>query len=550
MHIRLVLVGLSGTGKSTICREVASRLSWQALDIDTMIEERAGKSIREIFSQDGEEAFRGIERKLLSECLALDHVVIATGGGAVIREEVWTTKLLAGSSTLVVHLDATSDVIVTRLCGQAAVDGRKAERPLLAEGNPLDKIDAQREARDLFYRRADISLDVGGRTIEAIANDLAELVALTEGNPSRVALTTTSSPSRIDIGPGVRHQVGATIRDHWPRVGRVWVCVDENLQLALDQEVTKVLGLDGLDARVIKVAPGESSKSVSGVGRLWDWLLESGVDRSDVLVAFGGGVVGDLAGFAAATVLRGIGFVQVPSTLLSMVDSSVGGKTGINHPTGKNLIGSFYQPARVVVDTELLRTLPDREFRSGWAEVIKHGVIEPSTPHGEGGVLLDILERNREALLRKDVPLLPWVIRRNISLKAAVVKADEREANMRAILNFGHTIGHGIEASGYRLFHGEAVAVGMVAALNIAVQTGRMDETQAQRIVRLIDAFDLPTTAIAEPGAVRNHMAHDKKKSGGKQLWVLPSLGGTITTETGISDDVIDQAIAAVVRPR
>ncbi len=164
-------------------------------------------------------------------------------------------------------------------------------------------------------------------------------------------------------------------------------------------------------------------------------------------------------------------------------------------------------------------------------------------------MLLDILERNAEALLRKKVPLLPWVIRRNISLKAAVVEADEREANMRAILNFGHTIGHGIEASGYRLFHGEAVAVGMVAALHIAVRTGRLDETQAQRIVRLIDAFGLPTSAIADPAAVRLHMTHDKKKSGGKQLWVLPAIDGTMTTETGIPDAVIDQAIESVVHP-
>jgi len=549
MHIRVVLVGLSGTGKSTICREVASRLSWQAMDIDTLIEDRAGKSIAAIFATDGEDVFRAIERELLSECLALERVVIATGGGAVVREEVWTADLLTGSTTLVVHLDATSDVIVKRLYAQAEVDGSKAERPLLAEGSPLTRIDAQRRERNPFYRRADISLEVGGRTIDAIAHDLVELVTLAVGIPSRVELTTTSSPSRIDVGPGIRRFVGSTIRDRWPRAGRVWVCVDENLRAALGEDILTILGLEGLDACVLGVPPGETSKTVGGVTRLWDWLLESGVDRSDVLVAFGGGVVGDLVGFAAATVLRGIGFVQVPSTLLSMVDSSVGGKTGVNHSTGKNLIGSFYQPARVIVDTDLLDTLPDREFRSGWAEVIKHGVIESSTPNGEGGLLLDILERNAEALLRKKVPLLPWVIRLNISLKAAVVEADEREANMRAILNFGHTIGHGIEASGYRLFHGEAVAVGMVAALHIAVRTGRLDETQAQRIVRLIDAFGLPTSAIADPAAVRLHMTHDKKKSGGKQLWVLPAIDGTMTTETGIPDAVIDQAIESVVHP-
>lgn len=547
MHIRLVLVGLSGTGKSTLGRTIAARLGWLAIDIDMAIEDRMEKSIPEIFASDGEDGFRRIEREILAESLTLDHVVIATGGGAVIREDVWTAELLADSTTLVIHLDAHPAIIIERLHAQAAIDRTKAMRPLLVDGDPLAKLEQQRDARDRYYRRADISLDVGGRPVDAIADDLIELVTLAGGIPSRVDLKSTSSPSRIDVGPGSRHLVGKAIREEWPKVRRVWVCVDRNLKAHLGESVPEVLGLEGLDARVLDIPPGETSKTVTGISRIWDWLLESGVDRSDVLVALGGGVVGDLAGFAAATVLRGIGFVQVPTTLLAMVDSSVGGKTGINHATGKNLIGSFYQPARVIVDTELLETLPDREFRSGWAEVIKHGVIEASTPNGEVNVLLDILERNVDALLRKESPLLSWVVRRNISLKAAVVEADEREASMRAILNFGHTIGHGIEASGYRLFHGEAVAVGMVAALRIAVMTGRIDEARMQRIVRLIDAYGLPTSAPVDPDEVREHMRHDKKKAAGKQLWVLPGFDGLVTTETEIPAQTVDLAIESVV---
>ncbi len=547
MHIRLVLVGLSGTGKSTLARTIAAKLDWLVIDIDTAIEDRMGKSIPEIFATEGEDGFRQIEREILAESLTLDHVVIATGGGAVIREDVWTAELLADSTTLVVHLDAHPAVIIERLLAQAAIDGTKAARPLLAGGDPRIKLDQQRDARDRYYRRADVSLDVGGRLVGAIADDLVELVTLAGGIPSRVDLRSTSSPSRIEVGPGSRRLVGKAIREEWPKARRVWVCVDSNLLLHLNETVQEVLGLEGLDAQVLDIPAGETSKTVAGLSRIWDWLLKCGVDRSDVLVALGGGVVGDLAGFAAATVLRGIGFVQVPTTLLAMVDSSVGGKSGINHAAGKNLIGAFYQPARVVIDTELLATLPEREFRSGWAEVIKHGVIEASTPNGEADVLLDILERNAGALVRKESPLLSWVVRRNISLKAAVVEADEREANMRAILNFGHTIGHGIEASGYRLFHGEAVAVGMVAALRIAVLTRRVEEARAQRIVRLIDAYGLPTNASVDPVDVRRHMTHDKKKAGGKQLWVLPGPDGIVTTETDIDSPTIDMAIESVV---
>lgn len=555
MHRRVVLVGLSGTGKSTLARIVADRLQrpWSCIDTDTEIEARAGKSIPAIFATEGEASFRALERDVLTQSLAQDDVVIATGGGAVASDDVWTPALLRDAATLVVHLDADPAVIVDRLRAQAETDGTKAERPLLAEGDPMAKIAAQREARQAFYRRADVSLDVGGRGLAAVAADIVELVRLAAGNPSKVDLTSTSAPSHIEVGPGIRHRTGDAIREQWPKARRVWVCVDANLNAALGDRAVETLGLDrvdGLDVQVLAIPAGETSKSVAGVSRLWDWILSTGADRSDVLVALGGGVTGDLAGFAAATVLRGIGFVQVPTTLLSMVDSSVGGKTGINHEAGKNLIGAFYQPSRVLVDTDLLATLPDREFRSGWAEVIKHGVIETSTPGGEGDVLLDILERNADALLRKESPLLPWVVRRNISLKAAVVEADEREANLRAILNFGHTIGHAIEASGYRMFHGEAIAVGMVAVLRLAQSAGRIDGAMVDRVTRLIERYGLPTNADVDPAEVWQHMRHDKKKSGGKQLWILPAADGTVGIEHDVDEELIDAAIKSVIAPR
>ncbi|HWK80084.1 MAG TPA: 3-dehydroquinate synthase family protein, partial [Thermomicrobiales bacterium] len=263
----------------------------------------------------------------------------------------------------------------------------------------------------------------------------------------------------------------------------------------------------------------------------------------------GGGVVGDLAGFVAATVLRGIGLVQMPTTLLSMVDSSVGGKTGINHPTGKNLIGAFYQPRQVLVDTDLLATLPDREYRSGFGEIVKHGVIEGSTPGGEDGVLLGILERNADALLARQTPVLPWVVRRNIAIKAAVVEADEREANLRAILNFGHTMGHGIEAAGYRMLHGEAISVGMAAALRLSQAVQDADPATVERVETLITRYGLPRTAEVDAERVRTLMAQDKKKSSGKQLWVLLNGANRVEIVRDVPEAAIDAALRSVVDP-
>jgi shikimate kinase / 3-dehydroquinate synthase len=294
------------------------------------------------------------------------------------------------------------------------------------------------------------------------------------------------------------------------------------------------------------VAPGEGSKSLATAGELYDWLLGSGVERGDVIVALGGGVVGDLAGFVAATVLRGVGLVQVPTSLLAAVDSSVGGKTGINHAAGKNLIGAFLQPRLVIVDTALLATMPAREFRSGWAEVVKHAVIQRSTPGGERGDLAEVLTRNVKRLVSLEEPTTSYVVLRNIALKSAVVAADERETGVRALLNFGHTLGHAIEAADYQLLHGEAVALGMRAASELGVLCGTCGRPEADRIGCLIDRFDLPSKAGLQEGRVMDRLGSDKKRVAGRQRYVLPIDGGGVIIRDDVTEDVVRKALASV----
>jgi 3-dehydroquinate synthase len=294
------------------------------------------------------------------------------------------------------------------------------------------------------------------------------------------------------------------------------------------------------------VAAGEGSKSLRGVGELYDWMLGRGAERSDVVVALGGGMVGDLAGFAAATTLRGLGLAQAPTSLLAMVDSSVGGKTGINHAAGKNLIGAFYQPPVVAIDPDFLQTLPPRELTSGWAEIVKHAIIQPSTPGGERADLARFLERNAAGLRALSEPAVSYLIRRNVALKAAVVEADEREAGIRAYLNFGHTLGHAIEAAGYALLHGEAVALGMRAATRIGQAVGTCEGALVERVDALLDAFGLPRTAPIDPEATLALLGSDKKRAAGRLRWVLPLAEGGVELRDDVPMPVVEAALRAV----
>ena len=294
-------------------------------------------------------------------------------------------------------------------------------------------------------------------------------------------------------------------------------------------------------AVVVTIQQGEASKTLDTWQSILAALVENNFTRTDCVVAVGGGVVGDLTGFAAASYQRGVRFIQVPTTLLSQVDSSVGGKTAVNHPLGKNMIGAFYQPASVVVDLDCLKTLPPRELASGLAEVIKYGIILD-------GAFFNWLEENLDALLRLDGPAMAYCIRRCCELKAEVVAADERETGLRALLNLGHTFGHAIEAEmGYgNWLHGEAVAAGMVMAARTSERLGQFSSAETQRIITLLKRAGLPVNGPRERSAQAYlpHLLRDKKVLAGEMRLILPLAIGKSEVRSGVSHELVLNAIA------
>jgi shikimate kinase/3-dehydroquinate synthase len=543
---RIILIGFSGTGKTSVARHLAERLGWSAVDSDAEIERHWGASIPAIFRDHGESAFRSGERAILKELAARERVVIATGGGAAVDPEAWDRQMLGGAGTLVIALDASPETILSRLQRHATDDGAAVERPLLAGADPLARIRGLKSARQPIYDKAHLTISSDGISTDQVADEIADISRLAKGEPLSVWLDAASGASDIRVGPSAISRIGEGVRDRWPRAQRSWIVTDGNVGPLHAGAVEARLRESGLAVATRAVTPGEGSKSLATAGELYDWLLSGGVERGDVVVALGGGVVGDLAGFVAATVLRGIGLVQVPTSLLAAVDSSIGGKTGINHAAGKNLIGAFLQPPLVVVDSALLRTMPARERRSGWAEVVKHAVIQRSTPGGERGDLAGVMARNATRLSQLEDPVTSYVVWRNIAMKAAVVSADEREAGIRAYLNFGHTLGHAIEAADYRLLHGEAVALGMRAASELGVLCGTCGRQEADRIGRLIDRFDLPMSAPLEEARVIARLRSDKKRVAGRQRYVLPVDGGGAIIRDDVTDDAVRNALATV----
>lgn len=539
---RVYLIGLSGSGKTTLAPLLADRLGFEAVDIDAEVEQRFGRPIPNIFAAFGEPVFRAAERDALAQASRRTRVVVATGGGAVLDPANWDAMR---PRSAIIHLTASPSVLIERL-GAAVRETPMAERPLLQGDNPLARLESLWQARRHLYEQADLTIDTTGKSLDALAAEIAnQITTLDRAGAIPVdSLGTPNGRSDLYAAPGLLAEVGTLARRRWPKARRAWVVADSNVLPLWGAPVEEAFTREGFSVTMRAVPAGEGSKSLTEASVLLDWLLSGGIERGDVVVALGGGVVGDLAGFVAAIVLRGVGLVQLPTSLLAMVDSSVGGKTGVNHALGKNLIGAFYQPPLVVADPHVLRTLPPRDLRNGWAEIVKHAMIECTATSASEPILLPWLERRTPVGGLGEAGELAALIAHNIRLKAAVVRADEREAGLRRILNYGHTLGHAIEAAGYRYLHGEAVALGMRAAARLAHQLGLCDADLVARQDALLDRLDLPRTYDGQWEPVREHLLRDKKVLQGTLTWILPEGPGRVV----IRRDVPLEAVEAVAR--
>ncbi len=499
----LAFIGFMGAGKTTAAQSAAGVLATDALDVDRVIEQRLGKTIERVFAEDGEAAFRASEERTTLELLdAPDRRVLALGGGAVCSPSV--------RAALKQHLVVWVDIDVHAAWERCQGSGR----PLARDRGEFERLYAEREP--VYASLADVTIP--GVRSDAMRPVLESLAGL-PGDATVLWAASASGDHPAYIGPGL-------VREH-----RFWPATVEGRRLLVtDGIVGRLYGeaLEPLSGRVA-IMPGEQSKTVAHAEIVWTELARAGMTRTDVVVALGGGVVGDLAGFCAATYQRGVRYVQVPTTLVAQVDSAYGGKTGVDLPEAKNYVGAYHEPSAVIADTDTLSTLPDPEVAAGYAEVVKTALIA-------GGRLWERVRSGAD-------PTSPEVITACARTKLRIVARDERDAGLRQVLNLGHTVAHAIEAvTGYaRYRHGEAVALGLLAALRLSEQQGLREE-----VLELLRGRGLPTRLDGvDPEAVVTATARDKKRLGeGPVPFVLLAAPG----EPRAGCAVESRALVAAVR--
>ena len=522
----IVLVGLMGVGKTSTGKALAQRLHLPFVDSDSVIEATTGQSIAEIFDSRGEAWFRQREHETIRDLLIKEPMVLSTGGGAFLDAR---TRACVRQYGVSIWLRTDLHILAERLAK------RSARRPLLRNGDPLAVLQRLLHERESAYASADIATE--SRSIPkymVVENILEALEALAlrrrqhpfaetsqPDDPERVHIALGERSYDIVIGAGLLTRIGEFLAPVLRRP-RVWAVVDETVAALHLDTLQAGLRRAGIAVKTVPIPPGEASKSFPQLQRLVQQLLDSDIERGDLVLAFGGGVVGDLAGCAAGLALRGVNFAQIPTTLLAQVDSSVGGKTGINVPRGKNLVGLFHQPSLVVADISLLASLPPRHLAAGYAEVVKYALIQDAP-------LFNWLERSGKAVLACDPQALRRAIWASCRAKAAIVADDEREAGRRALLNLGHSFGHALEqAAGYddRLLHGEAVAIGMNLAFGFSRRLELCPQEDVQRMRAHLADVGLPTTLgaldfLPDSDRLVQAMLRDKKTRNGEMTLIL-----------------------------
>jgi len=543
----IFVTGFSGTGKTTTGKEVARLLGWRFVDTDDEIVVSAGKAIEDIFSQDGETAFRKLESETLATVARNSRQVISTGGGIIMDE---TNRRVMESNGVVVLLEGRPETIFRRLEGQTAKESDGiATRPMLHADDALNRVRSLKEQRQFNYTLAHWTVHTDHLTPLEAASEVVRGWKLTSSRipePSRTnangdlaaEVRTSSGDYPLWVGWGILDELGKRIKKTLdPPVA--YIISDGGLYLQSHQaQVT--MEAEGIPTHQFFIPPGEQSKTLENAQHIYTWLADQKAERGHLIVALGGGVVGDLAGYVAATYLRGMPFAQVPTSMLAMMDASIGGKTAVDLPQGKNLVGAFYQPKFVLSDVSILTTLPQRELTSGWAEALKHGLILD-----EG--LLSTFENQSEEILALESEIATDVIRRSVAIKANIVSQDERETlGIRVLLNYGHTIGHGIEAAtGYGSYlHGEAVSIGMMGSAYIGEALGMMSSEEVDRQRAILKTYGLPLCADGmDVEAVRNAMMSDKKVASGSIRWVLLDGIGNAVTRNDVPQELVQETL-------
>ncbi len=531
----IVLVGLMGAGKTSIGRRLAARLGLPFRDADSEIEAAAGATVAEIFQRFGEAEFRAGERRVIARLLAGDRLVLATGGGAYMDPD---TRAAIRRAAVSVWLRVRLPTLLRRVTG-------RSHRPLLNTGAPDEVLQRLMHQRHPIYAEADLVVDCGDETPDTTTSHVLDAL-LSWQPPRRLTVALAGGSYDVVVGERLLARAGSLLAPVLPQK-RAFVVTDETVAATHLPTLLQSLDETGFDATPIVVPPGETSKSIEMFAHVTDRMLAAGVERRSAVIALGGGVVGDLAGFAAAATLRGLPFVQMPTTLLAQVDSSVGGKTGINTRHGKNLLGAFHQPRLVLADTATLATLPPRERRAGYAEIAKAGLIGDAA-------FFAWCEQHGAAVIAGDPAAQAEAVYRACAFKAQVVGDDEREekpSDGRALLNLGHTFGHALEAEiGFgTILHGEAVAAGIGLAFRLSANLGLCPPAEAARVIAHLTALGLPGELALlnrrlSAARLVGHMRRDKKMRDRRLNFVLVRGVGRAFT----SGDVPAEAVLDLLR--
>ncbi|MFA5374589.1 MAG: 3-dehydroquinate synthase [Dehalococcoidia bacterium] len=537
----IIIIGFSFTGKSVVGKLVAQKLGWEYIDSDHAIAAAVGKPVPAIFAEKGETHFRNLEREMLQKSCSRKQKVIVTGGGAIMDPQ---NRELFLQSGVVICLEAQPKTIYKRLLESTQMTDTVV-RPLLNTADPLARIIQLKALRQSYYAIADRAMYTDNltvnQTVEGVISAFEQVKAQRKDTAKQTTpfiVTTATESYPVFVGWGLLESLGRRMLQCGLR-GSAVIISDDNVFSRHGGKTIKSLKDAGFKTESYIVPAGESTKTIDTATKIYNRLVKLHTERGHAIVALGGGMVGDLAGFAAATFLRGLPLVHVPTSLMAMTDSSIGGKVAVNHPKAKNLIGSFYQPRLVLADVSTLKTLPKRELISGWAEVVKHAMILDAE-------FLDLLENNTDNLSKLKPARIAEAIRRSAYIKSTVVGEDEKEQRKRMVLNYGHTIGHGLEtATGYdRLLHGEAVSIGMMGAAMLSERLGLIPHRIVVRQKKLLERFGLPTSySNVGIDSILKAMALDKKVKEKSIQWVLLDGIG----KTTFRDDVPQKDVLNVI---